>query len=580
MRHLAAVIRELNDGNGRHLRRAAVLAAMVPLAGAALLGLSGWFITASAMAGAAGLGLVFDFLRPSGGIRTLTLIRAFSRYGERLLGHDATLRALERLRLRLFRDLSAVPLHTLARRHSAQMLNRLTADVEALEGLLIRLVFPTFAAALSLLIGLGVIWIIGGGALAGALAAIWAMGVLCLARLAGGGQRADARREEAALQAIRSRAAGLLALRGDLLMQGLLAQGLDQAKAAIARATVARSGQNLMGRLAGVVIHLVPGMAIAATLVLGGSLSPALLLTVILINLALTECLRLLWRGWSERGRIELAARNLARRRADTRPAPDPMSAPAPLRSGASLLAVRQLVVHAHGSGRVLSAPVDFTLDPGETLAIHAPSGAGKSTLLAMLARAAASKPGEITLLGRDLCQWPEADLRAGVTLVPQRPALIAGSLADNLRIADPQAGDAALAAVMQAVALSHFLTTPEGLGRQLGERGAGLSGGETRRLALARALLRQPDLLLVDEPTEGLDPANAAAVLQGLRAYLPRSGIILVSHRESDLAGADRRLQLPPADRDSRMPPAAPPLHHITRRGAAPLKKEATDGH
>ncbi|WP_112310416.1 amino acid ABC transporter ATP-binding/permease protein [Pseudogemmobacter bohemicus] len=572
MRHLAAVIRELNEGNGRHLRRAAVLAALVPLAGAALLGLSGWFIAASAMAGAAGLGLVFDFLRPSGGIRTLTLIRAASRYGERLLGHDATLRALERLRLRLFRDLSAVPLHTLARRHSAQMLNRLTADVEALEGVLIRLVFPTIAAALSLLVGLGVIWIIGGGALAGALAAIWATGILCLARLAGPGQRAHARREEAALQAIRARSAGLLALRGDLLMQGLLPQGLDQTKAAITRATKARGGQDLTGRLAGVVMHLTPGMAIAATLALGGSLSPALLLTVILINLALTECLRLLWRGWSERGRIELAARNLARRVPDARPAPAVM--PAPLRPGAVLLTVSKLVVRAHDSGRELSAALDFTLDPGETLAIHAPSGAGKSTLLGMLAGAAASKPGEITLLGRDLCQWPESDLRARLTLVPQRPALIAGSLADNLRIADPQADDAALAAVMQAVALSHFLTTPEGLGRQLGERGAGLSGGETRRLALARALLRQPDILLIDEPTEGLDPANAAAVLQGLRACLPRSGIILVSHRESDLAGADRRLQLPPADRDSQMPPAAPtPSPHHTPGHRPPQK-------
>lgn len=569
MKQLIAIIRELNEGSGKHLRRAALLAALVPVAGALLLGLSGWFIAASAMSGLAGMGLVFDFLRPSGGIRTLTMIRAASRYGERLLGHDATLRALERLRLRLFREIGALPVGQLRRRHSPRLLNRLISDVEALEGVLIRLVFPTISAAIALAIGLLVIWLAAGVSLALVTAAVWGIGVICLARLAGPAQQGHARREEAALQAIRARAAGLLGLRGDLLMQGLLPRLLSETKTAITRAVLARQQSDFAGRLAGVVIQLTPGLAIFATLSLGLHLPPPLLLMVILINLALTECLRLMWRGWSERGRIELAARHLA----PSAPVGVVASTPPAIDPKAQLLEVRDLVIRTPDAGRILSGPVSFTLGRGETIAIQAASGAGKSTLLDLLAGLAPTRPGEVSLLGHDLSLWPEPALRATLALVLQRPTLVAGTLAENLRIAAPDASDDSLREAMHAVSLACMADADAGLLRPLGERGQGLSGGETRRLALARAVLRRPHILLVDEPTEGLDPTNAAAVLAGLRQALPDAGIIIVSHRESDLAGADLRLRLPPPSRNTDLP-----LTHSSM-GTAPFRKEDPNG-
>jgi ATP-binding cassette subfamily C protein CydC len=127
------------------LSRGLLLSIIVLLAGAALLGLSGWFVTAAGAAGVAGIGIAFDVFRPSAGVRMLALGRTAARYGERILTHDATLRALARLRVKVLDGLAAQPAETLARLRSPAMLNRVTADVDALDGVAIRLVFPILA---------------------------------------------------------------------------------------------------------------------------------------------------------------------------------------------------------------------------------------------------------------------------------------------------------------------------------------------------------------------------------------------------------------------------------------------------
>ena len=152
---------------------------------------------------------------------------------------------------------------------------------------------------------------------------------------------------------------------------------------------------------------------------------------------------------------------------------------------------------------------VTFALQPGARLCVRGASGAGKSTLAALLARSMDPDRGEILLDGCDLRRYDEASLRARVALLPQRPHLFAASVADNLRVADAQADDARLRAVLQAVALDAWLAQlPQGLDTPLGEYGVGLSGGEARRLAIARTLLRPAVLFVLDEPFEGLDAA------------------------------------------------------------------------
>lgn len=547
MRVLHPLVGEMRAAAPRAFAFAAILAALVPMAGMALLGLSGWFIAASAAAGLAGLGLTFDFLRPSGFIRLLTMGRSGARYGERLVGHDATLRALEKLRLRLFGDLAAAPLRRLARLHSAETLNRLTADVEAVEGLLIRLVFPIIATAAVLLAGGLVLWLLAGWPAAAIAIACHALALALLLALAVRRTRTAACRHEAALQAMRARGIETLTLRAELLMQGVLPRRLAGVKAAIGRADAARAEQDQAERIATMILSLAPAIAVTGLLLAGRDLAAPVLLMAVLLTLAMAEAPRLLWRGLAELGRIELAARRLARIAPAAVVRAMDEDAPAPR---GPALRLRQLTVARSGETHALFAPVDLVLERGQTLAVSAPSGFGKTTLLNVLAGLEAPLAGQVLLLGHPLADWPEAALRSHVTLASQRPALIGGSVADNLRLAAPEASAEDMRAALAHAGLWDTLAPRGGLDVILGDRGRGLSGGEARRLSLARAILRRPAVLLADEPTEGLDAAMAAQVLGGLRAALPEAAIVIVSHRPADLHGLGQILRLHPHER------------------------------
>lgn len=547
MRRLAPLVGEMRAAAPRAFAGAAILAALVPLAGMALLGLSGWFIAASAVAGLAGFGLTFDFLRPSGFIRLLTMGRSGARYGERLVGHDATLRALEKLRLRLFGDLAAAPLRRLARLHSAEALNRLTADVEAVEGLLIRLAFPVIATAAALLAGGLVLWLLAGWPAAAIAVSCHALALALLLALAVRRTRTAACRHEAALQAMRARGIETLTLRAELLMQGALPRRIAGVNAAIGRADAARADQDRAERIATMILSLAPAFAVTGLLLAGRGLGPPVLLMAVLLTLAMAEAPRLLWRGLAELGRIELAARRLAR--VAPAVALPPTRGEGPAARGPALR-VEQVTVARPGATHALFAPVDLVLERGKTLAVSAPSGFGKTSLLNVLAGLEAPLAGRILLLGHPLADWPEAALRRQVTLASQRPALIGGSVADNLRLAAPEASAEDMRAALAHAGLWDTLAARGGLEMMLGERGRGLSGGEARRLSLARAILRRPAVLLADEPTEGLDAAMAARVLAGLRAALPDAAIVIVSHRPADLHGLGQILRLHPHER------------------------------
>ena len=183
---------------------------------------------------------------------------------------------------------------------------------------------------------------------------------------------------------------------------------------------------------------------------------------------------------------------------------------------------------------------ISFAVLPGETVAITGASGIGKSTLLLAISGLHSFAEGQITLGGRAVADWPEADLRAFLALLPQRSTLMAGTVADALLMAGP-ADDAQLWQVLATVQLDQVVRKRGGLSARIGPRGEGLSGGEARRLALARALLRNPAVLLLDEPTEGLDDATATAVLHGVRRLLPDAVILIAAHRQVETDFADR---------------------------------------
>ncbi|MFG3152568.1 thiol reductant ABC exporter subunit CydD [Streptomyces sp. NPDC048219] len=224
-------------------------------------------------------------------------------------------------------------------------------------------------------------------------------------------------------------------------------------------------------------------------------------------------------------------------------PAPAPGSGPVP-RDGA--LSFEGVTVRYPGRTADAVSDVDLVVEPGETVALVGPSGAGKSTLLHALLGFVRPSHGRIRIGGADLTGLDPARWHARVAWVPQRPHLFAGTVADNVRLARPEADDAAVRrALRDAGALEFVDALPEGTGTVLGEDGAGLSAGQRQRLALARAFLADRPVLLLDEPTAALDGATEAEVVAAVRRLAAGRTVLLVVHRPALLAVADRVVRL-----------------------------------
>ena len=212
-----------------------------------------------------------------------------------------------------------------------------------------------------------------------------------------------------------------------------------------------------------------------------------------------------------------------------------PVRAPELLEQHAPPVVVRDLVLRPLGASHDVVQQLSFQIEAGQRLALVGPSGSGKSTLLEALAGWLPAQSGSIVLR-----PWLE------VGYAGQRPYLFHGSIADNLRLADPGVSDARLLAVAEAAQVMRFAAhLPEGLDTVIGERGFGLSGGEARRIGLARLLLRDPQLLLLDEPTAFLDPDTEAALLQTLAAFARDRAVVIATHSETAMRWADTRLTL-----------------------------------
>jgi ABC-type multidrug transport system fused ATPase/permease subunit len=214
-----------------------------------------------------------------------------------------------------------------------------------------------------------------------------------------------------------------------------------------------------------------------------------------------------------------------------------------------SAIRVDRLEVRYPGRRLPALAGVSLAVEPGEVVAIAGPSGCGKSTLISVLLGLAPEwtgsvRVGEVSLSSLDPDAW-----RARVGWVPQRPHLFARSISDNIRLGRPDAADAVVRAAIADAGLDEVVARlPAGLDTRLGHDGAGLSAGERQRLALARAFVRDAPLLLLDEPTANLDGRTEEGVLAAVRRLVVGRTVLIVAHRPSLLAMADRVVHLAPA--------------------------------
>ncbi|MBN9046537.1 MAG: thiol reductant ABC exporter subunit CydC [Rhizobiales bacterium] len=533
LQSLRTILRLFFRTKGTALLAGIAAAAATVLAGIALLGLSGWFITATAIAGlSVAAAVVFDVFAPAAGIRLLAIVRTGARYLERLVTHDATLAVLAALREKLFRSWARPWAANALLKRPARLLFRLTADIDALDSLYLRVIVPMGAAlatAVTAAIALGFVNPLLGIAIALALLAA-GLGLPLAAALTA---RKSMRRRMKGTEAMRARAVDLVAGQTELLMAGRM----EAQRAALARAdTYIASADRTLNRIeittgAGFgIAHaalLAGGLIGIGWLVRAGTIGTPVAAFALLFILASMEPFAALRRGAMELGRTIIAARRVAPQLLQT----DETSA-LPLPPRGKAVQLRAVSVRHEGAQAQALHGVDLDIAQGERVAIVGTSGAGKSTLFSLLAGEIAPESGEASV--------------ETAALLTQRTELFQDSLRGNLALAKPDADDAALTKALDSAGLGDFVAgLPAGLNKVgldtvLGEGGLGLSGGQARRLALARLFLSPAPLWLLDEPTEGLDGATAGDVLARLEAEAAGRTLLVATHiaREARICG------------------------------------------
>jgi thiol reductant ABC exporter CydC subunit len=507
-------------------------AVVADLAGIALMGAATWLLVRAAQRpelAALSLGIV--------GVRAAAMTRGLARYAERLTGHDAALGALAGLRDRVYRALAA---RSSTEPHSASALGAAVHDVDAVQDLVVRCVVPFAGALLVSCTSTAVVWWLvpaAGPLLAGGLFVALAL----TPAVAGLRSRRSDRLIAADRAALTARVIDLFRGAAELVVTGTGAVARADVATAASRLTHRQRSAPALGATA--TILAVAGCTAVGALALGvtansttGGRIASVVLTLVVLA-AFEVC-----------GPLPAAARQVARiagsvRRiqalTDTRPVP-----PRPaltLSAGPPEIRLTQLVVRYPEADTPALADIDLRLPPGRRVAVVGASGSGKSTLLAAVARFVEPTSGHVTFGGTDLAAWPESQLRGTVGGVLADAHVFHDTIAANLRIGQPDATDSDLVAVAARIRLGPWIESlPDGWHTVLGEDAALASGGQRRRLLLARALLARPPVLLLDEPTEGLDAETADAVLADLLSATTGHTVLLVTHRLAGLAGFD----------------------------------------
>ncbi|WP_324697341.1 amino acid ABC transporter ATP-binding/permease protein [Novosphingobium sp. RL4] len=498
----------------RRLFLASFCAALAAISAIGLLAVSGWFLTAAALAGSAGVAtaMAFNYLIPSAAIRLLAIVRTLSRYGERLLSHKVALEGMAELRGSLFEKLAAQDSRKTPDTAPGEASTRLIDDVEALEDLVIRQP-ARHAALVAAATSLALVAFTGLAATIFLAAMMAALPVL-FARISRRLTHLPAEAAAAALGDLRERYVELAASRAEIAAYGLAGQAIAELAPLARRLDLARAKLFRAEALQGALLSIYGALGVAGVLLLAKASAPLVALAM-LATTSSVEAMGGLSRSLLRRASLAAGLRRIAALNAlDPALCPTAESVPVSLTLG----------------GR--------TFEPGARIAITGPSGSGKTRVL--LALAGMGMPTvSLRLDGQDIASCPPPQLRAAFALSPQDAPMLIGSVADNLRIARPGLGEAEMWEALETAQLKKRIARSEcGLDTPVSEGGGILSGGERKRLSLARALLAGRPWLLLDEPSEGLDAATEQALVGSLRNWLDctGTGLVLVSHRKAPL--------------------------------------------
>ena len=524
-----------------------LLSLLTTLASITLLTLSGWFISASAIAGLLvldGNALTFNFMLPAAQIRALAITRTLGRYGERLVTHEATFRVLASIRGWFFQQLIPLVPGRLSLMRSGDLLSRMTADIDALDALYLRLLAPMTVALLGIIgvtvflacytpiisLTTGLILIV---------ASVW---VPWLFNRLG---------QEGAEQIIVL--AANFRIRNIDMLQGLSELITNQAYGRFSNTLSQFSDlmintqrlNNRLSAISSIITFLLSQVSVLITLILSTllyaeqMLSGAEVALVIFCVMAAFELVTPLPLAMQMLGKTQKAAQRI-RQVADMSP-----TTPNPLES-ASLpkqydMALDNVSFRYSEQQDWVLKNITLSIPQGSKIAVVGISGSGKTTLLQLLMRYYDPEIGQVLLNGQSLKHWHTDQLMTCFGVLSQRSQLFAASIRENLLIAKPTASVKELAAAIKAAGLEKFLSyLPEGLDTWVGESGVKVSGGEARRIALARLYLKNAPILVLDEPTEGLDSDTERDVFNALSVFANNKTVIMVTHREAGLGLVD----------------------------------------
>jgi ATP-binding cassette, subfamily C, bacterial CydC len=518
----------------RWMAAGAALSVATVLANVALMGIAGWFIASMALAGVTHI--AFDYFTPSALIRACAIIRTVGRYGERLVTHEATFRLLARLRVWFYVDIEPLAPARLERVRGADLATRIQSDIDSLSNLYLRALVP---AATGLVGTLAIVAVVS--AFSGSIAVVTLLFLL----LAGVALPwvSFVRTQEPGRRTVALRA-GLQETVVDSL------QGLAELQVYGAASEYAQRVERLSAELVGEQAKLsrVRGISqgtlavcasaamwcallLAIPRVASSSLAPADIAMLALLVLASFEAVMPISSALQLLGESLAAARRIFDL-VDATPAVEDPPEPLPMPSGNDL-AIRNLSFRYDEALPWVLRDLSFDLPAGGRIAIVGASGAGKSTLVQLLLRFRDYSAGRIELGGVDLRDCGAEAVRARIGVVSQDTYLFNDTIRANLLIARPDADQASLEAACREAQLHEFICgLPRGYDTPVGEAGARLSGGQARRLAIARALLLDAPILVLDEPTEGLDTITEQALMTAIVKLMAGRSVLLITHK------------------------------------------------
>ncbi len=519
-----------------------VLAIVTLLASIGLLTLSGWFLSASAVAGFAGL-YSFNYMLPAAGVRGTAITRTAGRYFERLVSHDATFRVLQHLRVSTFSKLLPLSPAGLARFRQGELLNRIVADVDTLDHLYLRVISPlvgAFVVIVVVTLGLCLLDV----TLALTLGGIMLLTLFILPPLFYRAGKTTGENLTRLRGDYRQQLTGWLQGQAELTVFGASQRYRAQMESTELNWHEAQRKQSELTALSQAVMLLIGGLAVIAMLWMasggvGDNAQPgALIALFVFCALAAFEALAPVTGAFQHLGQVIASALRITE---ITGQEPEVVFTGQATGAPEQLsLTLENVSFRYEGQAQNALENLSLHIPAGAHVAVLGRTGCGKSTLLQLLTRAWDPLQGSIRFNDTPLMQFSEAALRQAVSVVPQRVHLFSATLRDNLLLASPSASDEVLCAMLEKVGL-HKLLEDDGLNGWLGEGGRQLSGGELRRLAIARALLHDAPLMLLDEPTEGLDATTENQILTLLENEMQGKTMVMVTHRLRGLARLDQ---------------------------------------